>query len=124
MSEPKILVIDDDRTTLKIVEATLNNNGLETICLQNSKEGYNRALKEHPDAIILDQMMPEPDGNQVLERLQSDPETSKIPVIMLTAKNNIADVSDSLKRGARDYIVKPFDQDNLIARLRNVIQQH
>lgn len=122
MIPPKVLVIDDDRSLLQMIEATLNNNGLSTICLQDGNEGYNQALKQHPDVILLDRMMPNLDGNQVLERLQADPETSKIPVIMLTAKDKVADVSESLKLGARDYIIKPFNQDNLVARIRNVIQ--
>ncbi len=124
MSEKTILVIDDDRTISTLVCAVLEDRGHSVISALNGKDGLEKAINELPDAIILDKQMPEMSGDEVLEQLQDNSETKNIPVIMLTGESQITEVSQSLERGALDYIVKPFDNDNLIVRLDNILNKN
>ncbi len=121
MPEQKILIIDDEATTLEIVSKILKNSDFECITAVNGEDGLKKAQEEQPAAILLDQMMPGIGGDDVLQELKNNDATKKIPVIMLTAKNNINDVSKSLELGAEDYMVKPFDKDGLIIRLQKVL---
>jgi len=121
MNSKKILIIDDDETLLNIVETILQKHDFESITALNGEEGLTFAHSEKPDVILLDRKMPGISGNEVLKRLKKQPETQHIPVVMLTGDNNITEVSKSLDLGAQDYIVKPFNNENLIARIKNVL---
>ena len=123
MSTPSILIIDDDDTILSVVEKTLEQNGFSVAVASSGKEGLSIAKTFVPSGIILDKKMPEMTGEQVLVQLKSTEETKAIPVMMLTSKNDIDDVSNCLEIGACDYIVKPFDHDNLIVRVRNMLRK-
>lgn len=116
-----ILVIDDDEAMLEMIKQSLKKNGFEAITAGSGHEGLQIATEKKPDAIILDWMMPEMDGNKVLRILNGDNELKNIPVMMLTAKDEINNISESLTLGAKEYIVKPFDLENMILRLRNMI---
>lgn len=118
-----ILVIEDDKTTRILTEGMLKKNGFTVTCASDGQEGLDTAQKEPPSAILLDRIMPGMDGNEVLTRLKNDPQTRKIPVIMLTGSSAIKDVTSSLELGADDYIVKPFDEENLIVRLKKTINK-
>lgn len=122
MSAKNILVIDDDKTLHDIVEKTLNEYGFKALRAYDGKEGLSAAQKENVDAILLDRQMPGLNGNDVLKTLKNKDETANIPVLMLTSDNAIIDVAESLELGANDYIVKPFDNENLIIRLKNVLR--
>ncbi len=122
MKNKTILIIDDDETILSIVEATLEKNGYSVLTASDGIDGLKIVNTMPPDAIILDRNMPDMSGDEVLDQLKSDESTKNIPVMMLTAKNDIKDISESLEKGARDYIVKPFDHDNLIIRLKNLFR--
>ena len=121
--ETKILVIDDDEIMLEIIAQNLNTSGFKVSTARSGQEGLSIAAKEKPDAIILDWMMPEMDGNEVLKALKKDNALKHIPVMMLTAKDEINNISESLTIGAREYIVKPFDIENMVLRLRNMIRR-
>ena len=121
MSTQTILVIDDDETTQELVEAVLEKHGFDYIRAMDGPEGLEKLSENEIDGILLDRIMPEMDGNEVLEKIKDDDKTSEIPVIMLTGENMISDVSISLQLGARDYIVKPFSHENLIVRLKNAL---
>lgn len=121
MKSRKILVIDDDETLLKIVESVLTSSEFTVLKTLEGEKGLKMARAEKPDAILLDRKMPGISGNEVLEQLKNDEETKHIPVLMLTGDNNITEVSKSLDLGAQDYIVKPFDNENLIVRLKNIL---
>jgi len=121
MDTKTILAIDDDPTILEIVDGVLSNHKFECLKAINGEEGLKLAKSEKPHAILLDRKMPGIDGNEVLRRLKKTPETQEIPVVMLTGDNNISDVSKSLELGAQDYIVKPFNNENLIVRIKNVL---
>jgi PAS domain S-box-containing protein len=110
----KILVVEDNRDLQKYLETILGNAyTIVTAC--NGREGLEKAIVEKPDLILADVMMPEMDGNQMTEKVKSRDELKGIPVLLLTAKANMA--VEGFKKGADDYIVKPFDRNELAARI-------
>ena len=122
MQSKRILVIDDDEIVIKLVESVLKKFQFEVLTAFDGESGIEIAKEKHPDAILLDRKMPGLNGNDTLKILKKDINTANIPVLMLTGDNNIAEVAKSLELGADDYIVKPFNPENLIARLKNVIR--
>lgn len=123
MTEPLILVVDDDDTLLAIVDSVLQKNGFDTLLAKSAEESFSliKDAVSLPTAILLDIRMPGMDGYDALIKLKENEEIKDIPVIMLTSENDIGSVSKCLESGASDYIVKPFDHQNLILRLRKVI---
>jgi two-component system, OmpR family, KDP operon response regulator KdpE len=111
----KILVIDDDETTMQLLTILLERRGFEVIKAQSAEEGLRKAYRHQPDLVLLDIMMPDMDGWEVCKRLR---EMSDVPIIFLTAKGDSKDVVRGLEMGADDYVVKPYENDELIARLR------
>ena len=122
MSE-RILVVDDDPDILQFVRLNLELDGFEVDLAGGGREALERASEAPPDLMLLDVMMPEIDGLSVLRRLRSDPGTSSIPVIVLTARSLAEDRVKGLDLGADDYITKPFDLEELIARVRTVLRR-
>ncbi|MEI7553869.1 response regulator [Candidatus Chlorohelix sp.] len=114
----KILVIDDEPGIVDIVETNLLGEGFEVISAKDGKEGLDKIRSEFPDLVILDVMMPEMDGWQVLRELEKEPETAGIPVIMLTAKAADEDYIYGLEEGAVEYLTKPFFPQELINRIK------
>ncbi|MCB9437696.1 MAG: response regulator transcription factor [Anaerolineales bacterium] len=114
MSE-KILVIDDEDTTVQLISIALERKGFEVIKAYRAEDGLRKAYRTHPDLVLLDIMMPNMDGWEVCRRLR---ELSDVPIIFLTAKSEVRDVVKGLEMGADDYIVKPYDSDELVARIR------
>lgn len=123
-AEPKakILIIDDDETILMQVEQILEQDNYSPLCVNNGEEGLEKASTELPRVIVLDRRMPEMDGNETLIQLKADNTTKNIPVIMLTGDSQISDIQTSFDLGAEDYIVKPFDKDNFLLRLKRVLK--
>ncbi len=111
----KILVIDDEETTVQLITILLERRGYEVIKAYRAEDGLRKAYRSHPDLVLLDIMMPEMDGWEVCRRLR---ELSDVPIIFLTARTEIRDVVKGLELGADDYIVKPYDNDELVARVR------
>jgi len=111
----KILVIDDEQDLLEEVVIALQYEGYDVVTAVNGKLGVQTALKEHPDLIISDIMMPELDGYGVLKALQQDITTASIPLIFLTAKASIEFIREGMALGADDYVTKPFTTDTLLA---------
>ena len=111
----KILVIDDEEPTVQLIAMLLERRGYEVIRAYRAEEGLRQAYRTHPDLILLDIMMPDMDGWEVCRRLR---ELSDVPIIFLTAKDDVRDVVKGLEMGADDYIIKPYDNDELVARIR------
>ncbi len=111
----KILVIDDEETTVQLISILLERRGYEVIKAFRAEDGLRKAYRTHPDLVLLDIMMPNMDGWEVCRRLR---ELSDVPIIFLTARSEIRDVVKGLEMGADDYIVKPYDNDELVARVR------
>ena len=117
----KILVVDDDLTILMQVEEILRQSGYVPICVNNGAEALEKAEAEQPCLIVLDRRMPEMDGNEVLIMLKAEEATKNIPVIMLTGDTQMTDIATSLELGAVDYVVKPWDHDNFVARVKKAL---
>jgi two-component system response regulator MprA len=116
-----ILVADDDQKLLKMVRRTLIYEGFEVITATTGQEALTKMKVEAPDLIVLDWMMPELDGLEMLNRLRTAGD--EIPVLMLTARDAVENRVEGLDRGADDYLVKPFAPSELMARLRALLRR-
>lgn len=120
MAKSRILIIDDDENICKIVKLYLEKEGFEAVTAYDGKSGLENFMIQPPELVLLDIMMPDMDGMQVIKELRKD---SNVPVIMLTAKGETFDKVLALELGADDYIVKPFDPKELVARIKAVIRR-
>jgi two-component system, sensor histidine kinase and response regulator len=117
-----ILVIDDNAENLKVLGNILKENGYKIALVQSGKEAFSICESITPMLIFLDVMMPEMDGYEVLSKFKSVAETRDIPIIMVTAKNEAEDIDAALELGAVDYIKKPINKIELLARMRTTIK--
>ncbi|MFH1681711.1 MAG: response regulator [Candidatus Eisenbacteria bacterium] len=117
----KILVVDDEVYILHILDFSLGAEGYEVLTAADGEEALRVARTEKPDLIVLDIMMPKVDGFEACRRLKADPETSPIPVILLTAKGREVDRQMGMEVGADDYIVKPLSPIRLIEKIENYL---
>ncbi len=113
----KILIVDDSRLIAHVAKTMLTKRGHEIIVAQDGKAGLEAAKSEKPDIILLDVIMPIMDGYEVCEHLKEDDSTKEIPIIMVTSQAEAADKVKGLELGALDYVTKPFDEAELIARV-------
>jgi DNA-binding response OmpR family regulator len=113
-----VLVVDDDPDICEIVRVNLEGAGYRVRVAPDGLVGLAAVREERPDLIVLDVLMPELDGWQVLDRLVRDPETAGLPVIMLTCKGDDQDILRGLDHGAVDYLTKPFYPENLVANVK------
>jgi diguanylate cyclase (GGDEF)-like protein len=118
-----ILVADDDEDTVRFIEANLQLEGFAVIPVSDGEEAVLQARERVPDLILLDVSMPKLDGLQVCKRLRTDPRTKHIGVIMITGRANSADKVVGLTAGADDYIIKPFDPVELVARVKSSLRR-
>ena len=123
MSKGKILLVEDDRDIVEMVEYNLRQEGYETLSALNGEDGIHLAKTERPDLIILDIMLPVIDGFEVCRTLKKDDVTAHIPIIILSAKSQETDKIVGLELGADDYITKPFSPRELIARTKAVLRR-
>ncbi len=120
----KILVVDDEIHILELLKFNLEISGYEVICLDDGNEGLEFLQKEKPDLVLLDWMLPNISGIEILKKIRENREISKLPVIMLTAKNMEDDKIEGLDKGADDYITKPFSVKELKARIKTVLRRY
>ena len=123
MAKENILIVDDEEDVLELVRFNLEKNGYKVETAVSGEEAIAKARTKLPDLIILDLMLPGIDGLEVCKKLKSDSKTENIPVIMLTAKIEEADIVTGLELGAQDYITKPFSPKVLVARVRRILQK-
>ncbi|MBQ4167337.1 MAG: response regulator transcription factor [Clostridia bacterium] len=119
-SKTKVLLVDDDAHILQILRLYLLKDGYEVICCERGDDALDKVITAEPGIVILDVMLPGMDGWEVLEGIRRINDT---PVIMLTAKGDITDRIQGLDRGADDYIVKPFEPKELLARVKAVLRR-
>ena len=119
-----LLVADDEKDIVDLVTYNLTREGFHVLAAADGLESLKIIRKNHPDIVILDWMMPEMDGLEVCRRLRQDPETSHIPVIMLTAKSDTVDKILGLEMGADDYVTKPFHIRELNARIHALLRRY
>lgn len=117
----RILIVDDEPHIRRILTFLLQQRGFETLTAADGAEALDVARAQIPDLILLDLMMPRMDGFEVCAKLREEFSTSQIPVIMVTAKGEVADKVRGLQGGANDYLTKPYDNKELIARVQNVL---
>jgi len=122
MAAPKILVVDDQPINVQLLKRKLEREGLTVVAAYNGLEALELVAKDKPDLILLDVMMPDMDGIEVCQRLQSNEETRPIPVIFITARTSKEGKLEGLGVGAVDYITKPIDLDETLARVQTQLR--
>ncbi len=117
----KILAVDDERHIVRLVQVNLQRAGYEVVTAYDGKEALEKVESERPDLVVLDVMMPYMDGFSVLQELRKNPVTRDIPVIMLTAKAQDADVFRGWSSGVDCYLTKPFNPLELISFVKRIL---
>lgn len=123
MAKPTILVVDDEEDIRELVALNLEREGYKVVSVETGEEALGLAWAQTPAVIILDLMLPGIDGLDVCKKLKADPKTRPIPVVMLTAKGEEADIVTGLELGADDYVTKPFSGKVLVARVRRILSR-
>jgi len=119
----KVLFVDDEPGYSRAMTYALEKEGYEVVSASNGLQALIKAQKENPDLIVLDVMLPGMDGFEVCSRLRNDPQTSRIPIIMLSAKGQDADKSTGMRVGALDYLTKPVENTSLMEKIQVFLQQ-
>ncbi|MCU0562093.1 MAG: response regulator transcription factor [Desulfobacterales bacterium] len=123
MAKQRILVVDDEEDILELVRYHLAREGYDVVASASGEDALKKAKREAFDLVVLDLMLPGLDGLEVAKALKADAKTKSLPLIMLTAKGEDADVVAGLELGADDYITKPFSPRVLIARVKTVLRR-
>lgn len=123
MANERILIVDDEEDVLELVQYNLERSGYRVETAASGEQALTKTKKKLPDLIILDLMLPGIDGLEVCKQLKSDVKTEGIPIIMLTAKGEEADIVTGLELGADDYVTKPFSPKVLVARVRRLLHR-
>lgn len=118
MAIKRVLVVDDTATDLKNMEQILSGAGYIVITAKSGKEAVEKSKSEHPDAVLLDVIMPEMNGFQACRAITTDPSTKDIPVILVSSKGEKTDKVWGQEQGARGYVTKPYTSDQLLNELR------
>jgi two-component system, OmpR family, alkaline phosphatase synthesis response regulator PhoP len=119
----KILIVEDEKDIIKMLEYNLKKEGFKVIAARDGEGALDSALREYPELILLDLMLPGIDGLEVCKALKKKTKTASIPIIMLTAKSQESDKVVGLELGADDYVTKPFSPRELIARIKAVLRR-
>ncbi len=118
-----VLVVDDDREIARLVRAYLEQAGYRALCAHDGATALRTLRTERPDLLILDLMLPDRDGLEIARQLRADPATAALPILMLTARVDDTDRIVGLELGADDYITKPFNPREVVARVRAVLRR-
>ena len=118
-----IYIVEDDQNIREIESFALKNSGYQTQDFVNAKEFYRAVKEKKPDLALLDIMLPDEDGMEILQKLRKNPETKRLPIIMVTAKATELDRVKGLDLGADDYIIKPFGVMELISRVKALLRR-
>ncbi|MGQ9627106.1 MAG: response regulator transcription factor [Anaerolineae bacterium] len=117
----KIMVVEDEKDIRELIVFSLRFGGYNVVEVSNGEEAVKIAPLEKPDLIILDVRMPKMTGYEACQKLKGIPETSKIPVIFLSARGQERDVQQGMKLGAKEYILKPFAPDELLKKVEDIL---
>lgn len=123
MSKQTILVVDDERDLLDLIEYNLKKEGFKVLKAENGEEGISKAKEHKPDLILLDIMMPKMDGLEAVEIMRKDDELKKTPIIFLTARSDEKTEIDGLNKGGDDYITKPISTTKLVSRIKAALRR-
>ena len=116
----KVLIIDDDRKHSELLQAYFKRYGINLICAFDAEEGFKKLNREDPDLLLLDVMLPGKDGFEICREVRK---TSNLPIIMLTARGDVIDRVSGLELGADDYVPKPFEPRELVARVQATLRR-
>ena len=119
MEKKKILIIDDEQDLVDFVKIRLETNGYQVVSAYNGEEGIVTCVRENPDLVLLDILIPKIDGFKVCQALKKAPSTAGIPIIMLTAKDRTEDIKSAKEVGADGYIIKPFDSATMLLSIKD-----
>lgn len=123
MDKKHILIIEDEEDIRDLLRMNLTNKGFSVSCAESGKAGLERIDAAIPDIILLDWMLPEVSGIEILKKIRTSPRTKKVPVIMLTARSESENISQALDAGADDYVTKPFVNRELVSRINAVLRR-
>lgn len=118
MTIRKILLVDDSKTELHYMSDLLGKRGYQVRTAENGEDAMRRLAEEKPDLILMDVVMPGQNGFQLTRAITRDPRFADVPVIMCTSKNQETDKVWGMRQGARDYVVKPVDADDLVGKIK------
>jgi DNA-binding response OmpR family regulator len=121
MPPDKVLLVEDDPVILRLLEVNFELEGFDVVVAHDGAEGIDLARSERPDLVISDIMMPNVSGLELVAALKGDGGTAAIPIILLSAKAQSADVKAGMEAGADDYVTKPFEPLELVDRVRALI---
>jgi DNA-binding response OmpR family regulator len=121
MPQPTVLVVEDDPVILRLLEVNFEMEGFRVLLAHDGAEGIEVARREVPDVIVSDVMMPGTSGLELVRVLKQDPATASVPILMLSAKAQAADVQSGLEAGADDYVTKPFEPVDLVDRVNALL---
>jgi DNA-binding response OmpR family regulator len=121
MPPDKVLLVEDDPVILRLLEVNFDLEGFDVVVAHDGAEGIDLARSERPDLVISDIMMPNVSGLELVAALKGDGDTAGIPIILLSAKAQSADVKAGMEAGADDYVTKPFEPLELVDRVRALI---
>jgi two-component system, OmpR family, alkaline phosphatase synthesis response regulator PhoP len=119
---PTVLVVDDNVQNLELIQAYLEELEVNTVAAYDGQEAMDSVRKQAPDLILLDVMMPKMSGFEVCKRLKKDPKTSDIPIIMVTALNELGDIERGIDSGTDDFLTKPVNKWELITRVKTMLK--
>ena len=122
MPDSTVLVVDDDPVILKLLEVNFEMEGFNVLVAHDGEEGIEVARTNQPDLVVSDIMMPKKSGLELVVALKGDTSTSDIPIILLSAKAQNADVRTGLEAGADDYVTKPFEPLDLVDRVNRLLE--
>jgi len=121
-TKPLVLVVDDNEQNLELILAYLEDVDCRTISAANGIEALDIVRKKLPDLVLLDVMMPKISGFEVCRRMKNDPQTADIPIIMVTALNELADIEKAINSGTDDFLSKPVNKWELITRVKTMLK--
>lgn len=123
MEKLKVLVVDDDPDIRRLVEMVLGREGYLATSVESAQDAYKKVAASKPDLIVLDLQLPDEDGFSICKKLRSDPSTAHIPILMLTVQSVDSYKIAGLELGADDYVIKPFNQAELAARIKAILRR-
>lgn len=121
MMPKKILLVDDSETILEMERMILQQDRYEVVTARDGQEGVTKALALKPDLILMDVIMPRLDGFAAVRRLRQHSDTSRVPIVMVTSKAEAESLETGYESGCSDYIIKPIDRMELVAKVRNLL---
>lgn len=117
----KILLVDDSETVLQMEQMILAEHSYELILARDGEEGVAKALATRPDLILMDVVMPKMDGFEAVRKLRDNAQTRAVPIVMVTSKGEMESMEAGYENGCSDYILKPIDQHELLAKVKNLL---